>query len=1369
MQNKEQYHAEDFMSGGGMLSFAALDSDIQDLFISMYGSLEDAAARYSELDANTLALLANQAYNSQKWLENVDKIAKELEEEIGTDFDSIIQNLYEMPYEEMKKKIQKYKPDTQKYILDYFNEQKVEADKTLSQFIGTGIYSRAQNLNTKDYNSFADSITNFQNQLGNADLANQFLTDFFNTDDIKNLSLEKSMQLFNIFDFEKMDMSNLDEYKKNFIEKAKEFGISGGEELFNSILSQAQKINIYSPTIKDWDAFIEKQNKDFEEGEKRRKSLNELLATSDSQGVIKLDSETRQEWKEWLDETNEVYGTTYKLGDYLDKDMNTSVTKIKELWKDINRLEAQQVLKGKSPEIDDYINQRRNQIPDSAFQIRFSKDVKNYYAALEAETTEEMRKLADKIQDGHLKGLIYEVLAQYDEGSEVKVEASIKNMVSSWSTLAEQQIAGEGLTETAKLQFEKDFNALGEDFKHKKEEYLKNGQLDWEQFYKDYLEFLRSQADIDEEKIAEIQDKYNNLLKTQDEKIKKDAEDAQKAAEEAEKEAEEARKKIEEAEKAQLDFIKSMGGMVSTYKSAASEMIKNGKVTSSTYASLADNIASINERYNTGMSIDNYINAAGQFNWSQYEKDLESFIIQLRKEGKETGYLTQVLNDLHDAHEELNKEIKEMEKAYEDALDSVKDAEKGVVEANKNLSEAYEDLADKEQAVIEAQQELNELMYGTGDKRKSTLDGMYNYEQLLDVIDSDLESIKTNLDHIGPNDNIAELVNSYGQNMRNKKINLEAQKRVYENNLSEILGNIGQYSSYYTMQNGRLLADVAALNRASMNDDIKNEIENQIQMYNDSVKKISDIEKQIKQVEQDFLDFRKTYRDKYINLQEKVISTMKEEAQKELQTQQEKYAALEEADNEYTSALEEAIQKQRDLRSQSTEWEDLAQKEKRLSLLQRDTSGANQKEVLKQQEEIEKSRENLLDKGIDKIIKGLKDLYSDQKKTRDAEIKYQQAVLDNATYIEEANAVINSWQTADDLISWFYEHSQEVQSMTNEQLEAYNEELEGLYNDREIYMNTSMKDFISMLNVQEDEIDSAVANVAEHLIMESTRSLNEVIAKVDKAIQEARDDIDSAIQDVQDAKDKITEAIKAVADAVSKLEEANKNAADAAEKLAKVQEQTNKASIESENNTGNSSNFSNSNQPLEKSRVQQLYEAAINSPGSNEVHFNDNSGVSDSEVAELAEKLGKYVGSLNNKYYYASSLEELGKIMFGGSRITGGYATPSGTFVYEKGGLVDYTGPAWVDGTPAQPEAFLSAKDTQMISNFTDVLRSLYTSIGFSNSQQVNPSIGDTHIEVHINIENVASDYDVDSAVERVKQDIIDAANQTGRNVILYQ
>jgi hypothetical protein len=29
--------------------------------------------------------------------------------------------------------------------------------------------------------------------------------------------------------------------------------------------------------------------------------------------------------------------------------------------------------------------------------------------------------------------------------------------------------------------------------------------------------------------------------------------------------------------------------------------------------------------------------------------------------------------------------------------------------------------------------------------------------------------------------------------------------------------------------------------------------------------------------------------------------------------------------------------------------------------------------------------------------------------------------------------------------------------------------------------------------------------------------------------------------------------------------------------------------------------------------------------------------------------------------------------------------------MYKKGGIVDFTGPAWVDGTPGNPEAFLNA------------------------------------------------------------------------------
>jgi len=47
---------------------------------------------------------------------------------------------------------------------------------------------------------------------------------------------------------------------------------------------------------------------------------------------------------------------------------------------------------------------------------------------------------------------------------------------------------------------------------------------------------------------------------------------------------------------------------------------------------------------------------------------------------------------------------------------------------------------------------------------------------------------------------------------------------------------------------------------------------------------------------------------------------------------------------------------------------------------------------------------------------------------------------------------------------------------------------------------------------------------------------------------------------------------------------------------------------------------------------------------------------------------------------------------------------------YASGGLVDYTGPAWVDGTPNKPELMLNAADTPNLLNTIDLLHSIDTS-----------------------------------------------------------
>jgi hypothetical protein len=77
--------------------------------------------------------------------------------------------------------------------------------------------------------------------------------------------------------------------------------------------------------------------------------------------------------------------------------------------------------------------------------------------------------------------------------------------------------------------------------------------------------------------------------------------------------------------------------------------------------------------------------------------------------------------------------------------------------------------------------------------------------------------------------------------------------------------------------------------------------------------------------------------------------------------------------------------------------------------------------------------------------------------------------------------------------------------------------------------------------------------------------------------------------------------------------------------------------------------------------------------------------------------------------------------------------TPEGTRAFAEGGLVDYTGPAWVDGTKSRPEAFLDAVDTANIANLAQGLRALVSgSIGMGGMQDTSTvTINELNINVN--------------------------------------
>ena len=104
-----------------------------------------------------------------------------------------------------------------------------------------------------------------------------------------------------------------------------------------------------------------------------------------------------------------------------------------------------------------------------------------------------------------------------------------------------------------------------------------------------------------------------------------------------------------------------------------------------------------------------------------------------------------------------------------------------------------------------------------------------------------------------------------------------------------------------------------------------------------------------------------------------------------------------------------------------------------------------------------------------------------------------------------------------------------------------------------------------------------------------------------------------------------------------------------------------------------------------------------------------------------------------------------------------GWFKKSDVKAYKTGGLVDYTGLAWVDGEKDKPESFLDSEDTANVMSLRDVLRdiadghisldSIFTggkldiseTLGHTNVPDgiQGTTFGDVHYEINIPIDHV--------------------------------
>lgn len=741
------------------------------------------------------------------------------------------------------------------------------------------------------------------------------------------------------------------------------------------------------------------------------------------------------------------------------------------------------------------------------------------------------------------------------------------------------------------------------------------------------------------------------------------------------------------------------------------------------------------------------------------------------------------------------------------ATDKKKDAED-------KHAKALEDVADKQEALNEKIKEYNELLYGS-ENRKSALDYLYNYDQAIETFSKTIDSAKEKLDDAREINDATEALKEYTQTTHELIVEEQAKRRVIsaglENYRNEIENRTREYTDELTGKKvnirfgdyakmddrtGKYVVDQRLLNEAKFSDEYKDLIENNIETYNDYADKLKDIDEDILKREKELEKQRKEALKNYAAMESEIAEALKNSYEEEVDNLKNKYDSMKDADDDYLDALQDAIDKQRKLREQEKDFEDLAKKEKKLSLMQRDTSNANLVETQQLEEEIQDSRQDLLDKAVDNIIDELSKLYESQQELREEEVELKEALKENTEFWnKEAEGIASTFNSAQDYIDFMTGISKEFSEMSLAQQQAKLNEYGDTYAAASQYLAMVAMDnasdtgdfIVDTMSTTADEVENIISQTAETFTSEAERALAETDKKFAEEMKKAKDAIDDAKEALQDAIDKLQEAAK----------EASKLGDNLTDVVAQALQQmgitpTNRPNIDQSRYDEKSLYNRLVNEGINHNALDDISkkfdgdEEIVTMMGTLKI---DKTGAvfpfkDDNEAQMMADLFAKhgnnrFVAKIDDEYRIFKNKEDISAatslLMKGAAgpkpvKIFEGATSVVGPKKYAEGGLVDYTGPAWVDGSTSRPEAFLSAADTERIGNAAKILSNLPILNNYDATERaINNSIGDTNIEINLNIDRIESEVDVEEMVQRVKDEIVDATNPIGSATFLQQ
>lgn len=203
------------------------------------------------------------------------------------------------------------------------------------------------------------------------------------------------------------------------------------------------------------------------------------------------------------------------------------------------------------------------------------------------------------------------------------------------------------------------------------------------------------------------------------------------------------------------------------------------------------------------------------------------------------------------------------------------------------------------------------------------------------------------------------------------------------------------YGKYFYLIGDALQINYEAIKKDTINNQqLGEQLDNIMQQYMDTNEQIAQNTEAYTKNQTQIKENIKTMRKAYTDMEDEILDALKNMYDRQIALQEEQLEKKKQADSKYLNALRNNLDKQREMRDKQNTQENKAQLQRRIALLQRDTSGANIKQVQSLKQQLKQMQEDQYWTGREDSINSIEEAMNNQYETL-------QSSIDTLTEINE--------------------------------------------------------------------------------------------------------------------------------------------------------------------------------------------------------------------------------------------------------------------------------------------------------------------------------------------------------------------------------